>query len=68
MSADIDLNELKKKVDEIHIALLGTFDSQGVISRLRLLEDRANIINKIMIAIATAVLALVVNALKALLT
>lgn len=63
MSAD-ELEELRRQVDEIHKALLGDFENAGIVSRLRKLEDRASIHNKVMIAIGTAVLTLIVNAIK----
>lgn len=64
--AEDELDELRRKVGEIHAALLGTYDCQGLVSRLRTLENRAATVNKIMVAIGTAVLALMVNAIKAL--
>jgi len=60
-------DELKKQISEIHKALLGDFDNQGIITRLRKLEERAGTHNKIMIAIGTAVLSLIVNAVRMLL-
>lgn len=63
MSAD-EMEELKKQIDEIHHALLGDFENQGIVSRLRKLEDRANTINKVLIAIGTAVLGLIVNTIR----
>ena len=63
MSAD-ELEELKKKVNEIHKALLGDYDSAGIISRLTKLEDRAKTQNKVLITIVTAVLTLIVNSIK----
>lgn len=64
--AEEELEELRRKVGEIHAALIGTYDCQGLVSRLRTLENRASIVNKVMVAIGTAVLALLVNAVKVL--
>ena len=60
MSAD-ELDELRKKVDEIHKALLGDFECQGLFSRMRKLEDRSAFVNKMLLGIGLSTASLIIN-------
>lgn len=59
-----ELEELKRKIGEIHKALLGDFENQGIVSRLRKLEDRSSSINKGLAVIATALVGLIINSIR----
>ena len=57
-----ELEELKKKVNEIHKALLGDYDNEGIISRLTKLEERSRVTSKFLSGIAVTVATLIVTA------
>lgn len=56
-----EMEELKKKISEIHSVILGDFNKAGIISRLTKLEERAANFNKTLIIIGTGVGGLIVN-------
>lgn len=66
MSQD-EMDELKRQISEIHKALLGDFENQGIVSRLRKLEDRAANFNRFSIILGTGMLGLVLNLIRELL-
>lgn len=63
MSEEI-YEQLKKQIDEIHRCLVGDYENQGLVSRLKKLEDRSNGINKALAVVATALVGLIVNTLR----
>ncbi len=65
MSTD-EFAELRKQVQDIHNALLGSFENEGIVSRINKLESKVATFQKAILGAGVAIGGLLLDAVKGL--